>query len=137
MMIISGLLITGGDGSDGDSLSSTELWSPGLTSSPVSCTLPPMKRSRSGHTLSGGLACGGWGADDTWLTCEVLTGAGWELLDSRLSEGRRYHSAWLQPTTNTTFLLGGGDKSSRRISETVTIAGEVAKAALTLKHDVK
>ena len=105
-MIISGLLITGGKASPDERLSSTELWSPGLTSSPVTCTLPNMARPRSSHSLSGGLACGGKGAEDTWLTCEVLTGAGWELLDSRLSEGRRYHSAWLQRATNTTFLIG-------------------------------
>ena len=133
-MIISGLLITGGYGSGSERLSSTELWSPGLTSSPVTCTLPPMARPRSRHSLSGGLACGGFGAG-TEDSCEVFTGAGWELLDSRLSEGRWLHSAWLQPTTNTTFLLGG--EYSMRSSETVTSAGEVAEAALTLKHDVE
>ena len=130
-MIISGLLITGG--SDGKTLSSTELWSPGLTSSPVTCTLPPMARPRSHHSLSGGLACGGLG-DGAGDTCEEFTG-GWELLDSRLSVKRYGHSAWLQPSTNTTFLIGGLDSSNS--SETVTIAGEVAQPALTLKHDVK
>ena len=124
-MIISGLLITGGFNEG--RLSSTELWSPGLT-----CTLPPMARPRSSHSLSGGLACGGRG-DGAPETCEVFTGAGWELLDSRLSEERAGHSAWLQPTTNTTFLIGGDSSSS---SETVTSAGEVTEAALTLKHDV-
>ena len=109
-------------------MSSTELWSPGLT-----CTLPPMARPRYSHSLSGGLACGGFGAG-TEDSCEVLTGAGWELLDSRLSEGRRYHSAWLQPTTNTTFLIGG-DRSWRSV-DTVTTTGRVAQPDLTLKHDV-
>ena len=129
-MIISGLLITGGN--DGYTLSSTELWSPGLTSSPVTCTLPPMTRPREGHSLSGGLACGGNG-DGAEDSCEVLTSAGWELLDSRLSVGRAWHSAWLQPTTNTTFLLGG---SGSRSVDTMSSEGEVAEAALTLKHDV-
>ena len=136
MMIISGLLITGGAISPIERLSSTELWSPGLTSSPVTCTLPPMTRPRSQHTLSGGLACGGWGAG-TEDSCEVFTGAGWELLDSRLSEGRWDHSAWLQPTTNTTFLIGGLTSSSRRSVDTVTTTGRVAQPDLTLKHDVR
>ena len=132
-MIISGLLITGGLGSPNERLSSTELWSPGLTSSPVTCTLPNMARPRYSHSLSGGLACGGYG-DGAEDSCEVFTGAGWELLDSRLSEGRVAHSAWLQPTTNTTFLIGGG--SSSKSVDTVSSAGEVAQPALTLKHDV-
>ena len=131
-MIISGLLITGGKASADERLSSTELWSPGLTSSPVTCTLPNMTRPRDSHSLSGGLACGGFG-DGTSETCEVFTGAGWELLDSRLSEERARHSAWLQPTTNTTFLIGG--YNSRKSVDTVT-TGRVARADLTLKHDV-
>ena len=130
-MIISGLLITGGFNEG--RLSSTELWSPGLTSSPVTCTLPPMARPRSIHSLSGNLACGGSG-DGAGDSCEVFTGAGWELLDSRLSVGRARHSAWLQPTTNTTFLIGG--YYSRRSVETVTTTGRVARADLTLKHGV-
>ena len=129
-MTFSGLLITGGVGS-GERLSSTELWSPGLTSSPVTCTLPPMVRPRSSHSISGGLACGGVDAEDS---CEVFTGAGWELLDSRLSEERAAHSAWLQPSTNTTFLIGGWYSSVRRSSETVSSVGRVAQPALTLKH---
>ena len=132
MMIILGLLITGGY--NGETLSSTELWSPGLTSSPVTCTLPPMARPRSAHSLSGGLACGGLG-DGAEDSCEILTGAGWELLDSRLGEKRARHSAWLQPTTNTTFLIGGVDSSIRSV-ETVTTTGRVAQPDLTLKHDV-
>ena len=132
MMIISGLLITGGWGSDDEILSSTELWSPGLESSPATCTLPNMARPRSSHSLSGGLACGGDGFVDS---CEVFTSGGWELLDSRLSVERWDHSAWLQPTTNTTFLIGGGTSSDRSV-DTVTTTGRVARPDLTLKHDV-
>ena len=136
MMIIPGLLITGGKASGSERLSSTELWSPGLTSSPVTCTLPNMARPRYSHSLSGGLSCGGYG-DGAEDSCEVFTGAGWELLDSRLSEERRYHSAWLQPTTNTTFLIGGDYSSARRTVDTVTTTGRVAQPDLTLKHDVR
>ena len=132
-MIIPGLLITGGYTGPGQRLSSTELWSPGLTSSPVTCTLPNMARPRSSHSISGGLACGGY-EDGNSDSCEIWTSGGWELLDSRLSEGRWRHSAWLQPTTNTTFLIGG---DSKRSVDTVTTTGRVARPDLTLKHDVK
>ena len=91
-----------------------------------------MARPRSDNSLSGGLACGGNGYVDS---CEIWTSGGWELLDSRLSEERRAHSAWLQPTTNTTFLIGGVDSSSS--VDTVTTTGRVARADLTLKHDVE
>ena len=116
-----------------------ELWAPGPGSTTFSCPLPSMVRDRWSHTVTGsGLVCGGGRYNsDTPTSCEMFSDGSWVLLDNRLSKRRYFHSAWLQPTTNTTFLLGGGDKSSRRISETVTIAGEVAKAALTLKHDVK
>ena len=94
-----------------------------------------MVRDRWGHTVTGsGLVCGGY-ASDTPTSCEMFSDGSWVLLDNRLSERRYFHSAWLQPTTNTTFLLGG-EYSSRRSSETVTSEGEVAEAALTLKHDV-
>ena len=114
-----------------------ELWAPGPGSTTFSCPLPAMVRDRWYHTVTGsGLVCGG-GGYDTWTSCEMFSDGSWVLLDNRLSEGRWVHSAWLQPTTNTTFLLGGWDSSSSiRSSETVTSAGEVAEAALTLKHDV-
>ena len=128
MMIISGLLITGGKASLYERLSSTELWSPGLA-----CTLPPMTRPRSTHSLSGGLACGGYG-NGTKDSCEIWTSGGWEQLDSRLSVERARHSVWLPPTTNTTFLIGG-DRSWRSV-DTVTTTGRVAQPDLTLKHGV-
>ena len=109
-----------------------ELWAPGPGSTPLSCYLPHMKTARQSHTLTGsGLACGGSGVGSG--ECELFSKGHWVLLDNRLSEERSGHSAWLQPTTNTTFLLGGWDGRS---SETVTSAGEVAEATLTLKHDV-
>ena len=113
-----------------------ELWAPGFGSIIFSCPLPAMVMDRYWHSVTGsGLVCGGYGSD-TPTSCEMFSDGSWVLLDNRLSKRRYFHSAWLQPTTNTTFLLGGRDSSSRRSSETVTSAGEVAEAALTLKHDV-
>ena len=93
---------------------------------------------RYDHTLTGsGLACGGgsrYDSDNPQTSCEMFSDGSWVLLDNKLSEGRSRHSAWLQPTTNTTFQIGGLYSSNS--SETVTSAGEVAEAALTLKHDV-
>ena len=117
-----------------------ELWAPGSGSIIFSCPLPAMVRDRYWHSVTGsGLVCGGGGPwdSDTWTSCEMFSDGSWRLLDNKLSKRRYDHSAWLQPTTNTTFLLGGGDGVFHsRSSETVTSAGEVAEAALTLKHDV-
>ena len=127
---IPGLLITGGRYNDG----SVELWAPGPGSIIFRCPLPSMVRDRYHHTVTGsGLVCGG-GGSDTQTSCEMFSEGSWVLLDNRLSEGRLWHSAWLQPTTNTTFLLGG---DSSRSVETMSSEGEVAQAALTLKHDVR
>ena len=93
-----------------------------------------MKRIRSDHTVTGsGLACGS-GDSDSDETCEVFREGGWRLLDTRLSEFRYWHSAWLQRSTNTTLILGGG--SSVKNVETVTSSGRVAQAAFTLEHSV-
>ena len=99
-----------------------------------------MVRDRRYHTVTGsGLVCGGGGPwdSDTWTSCEMFSDGSWVLLDNKLSERRYDHSAWLQPTTNTTFLLGGDSPSSRRSVDTVTTTGRVAQPDLTLKHDVR
>ena len=113
-----------------------ELWAPGSGSIIFSCPLPAMVRDRWEHSVTGsGLVCGGSWNSDTQTSCEMFSDGSWVLLDNKLSEERWFHSAWLQPTTNTTFLLGGSGSSSRSVG-TMPSAGEVAEAALTLKHDV-
>ena len=82
------------------------------------------------------LVCGGdadEGADDeaTETSCEVWTGAGWAGLGTR----RVQHSAWVDPATSATLLLGG--YYGPRSGEAVTRGGEVEQAALTLEHDAK
>ena len=117
-----------------------ELWAPGSGSIIFSCPLPAMVRDRYVHSVTGsGLVCGGdpWNSD-TQTSCEMFSDGSWRLLDNRLSEGRQGHSAWLQPTTNTTFLIGGyGSSSISKSVDTVTTTGRVAQPDLTLKHGVK
>ena len=48
---------------------------------------------------------------------------------------RVQHSAWLDPATSATLLLGG--YYGPRSGEAVTLGGEVQQAALTLEHDAK
>ena len=78
-----------------------------------------MNMARASHTLTGsGMACGGHGGR---TSCEVLKDGDWQLLDSKLSKvrevtGRVDHSGWLERSTNTTFLLGGGPYWVERVS---------------------
>ena len=135
LCIISGLLITGGE----DTNRSVEVWAPGPGSTPFSCYLPATNRGRESHTLTGsGLACGGFGdwGDLVKAKCELWSNGGWVELEDRFYKERYGHCAWLERSTNTTFLLGGPN-SSRRSIETVSSVGDVAQADLTLKHDVK
>ena len=137
--IVSGLLITGGDSRLG-AKRSVEVWAPGPDSTLFSCYLPPMKRGRNGHTLTGsGLACGGYAYSYTSAnevpTCELWSNGSWVELDTRLIEWRLYHSAWLERSTNTTFLLGGLDRSTRSV-ETVSNEGKSDRADFVLAHNV-
>ena len=142
--MISALLITGGyrKNRNGD-LSSAELWAPtGSGSTGLSCSLAPMVSARYGHSLTGsGLACGGcddWDgvrACDARTSCESFSEGSWRLLETRLSKERHYHSAWLQRSTNTTFLLGGLESSTRSV-ETVSNEGKSDRADFVLAHNV-
>ena len=132
MYIISGLLITGGE----DTNRSVELWAPGPGSTPISCYLPATKRGRESHTLTGsGLACGGYGdwVDEVKVKCELWSEGGWVELEDRFYKERYGHCAWLERSTNTTFLLGGGDSS--RSVETVSSDGRMGQADFVLAHN--
>ena len=149
------LLITGGK-ELGEDLSSAEVWAPGGDGAAfLCCNLPSMNKKRGEHTLTTGggappLVCGGSGSSEGksplgWVgkfptppgetptgeshpgeTCEQLTGSGWELLDGRITS--RGHSAWRDPSTGTTYLLGKGEV------EAVTSEGVVSKASWEMKH---
>ena len=80
--------------------------------------------------------CGGGSyGSDTQTSCEMFSEGSWVLLDNKLSEGRSRHSAWLQPSTNTTFLLGGLESSTRSV-ETVSNEGKSDRADFVLAHNV-
>ena len=139
------LLITGGYRNG--VLSSVEVWAPaGPDSAGLSCSLAPMMSARYGHSVTGsGLVCGGCGVWEnkcvpsvSLTSCEIFSDGSWVLLENTiLSLHRVEHSAWLQRSTKTTFLLGGEGSSVRRSVETVSSKGEVGQTALTLKHNVR
>ena len=137
--IISGLLITGGQGTN----RSVEVWAPGPGSTPLSCYLPATKRGRELHTLTGsGLACGGFGdwGDLVKVKCELWSEGGWEELEDRFYKDRYGHCAWLERSTNTTFLLGGSGFSpgrNARSVETVSSVGKSDQADFVLAHNVE
>ena len=120
-IVISALLITGGQDAD-DILDSVEMWAPDER---LNCNLPSMVLKREYHTVTwSGLACGGYSDNDNiyvnnavW-TCDLWFNGRWEDLPNSLSDERHHHTAWVQPTTNDTFLIGGGDRSSNRTTKT-------------------
>ena len=95
-----------------------------------------MKRNRHFHTLSLGsgavpFACGGTGVDSK-KTCEWWTGSGWQELSTRLSVNKAYHSAWRDPTTGTTYLMGGHYDATS--IDTVSTSGSVGRPSWSLKY---
>ena len=135
--IISALLITGYRYYD------AEVWAPGEDgAAPLQCELKSMKmkRDRQFHTLSLGsgavpFACGGTGVEDS-KTCEWWTGSGWQKLSTRLSVNRTFHSAWRDPTTGTTYLMGGLYGATTSI-DTISTSGSVGRPSWTLKYDTR
>ena len=69
-----GMLITGGyqDPEDLSALSSAEVFLPSLN---TTCSLPTMVSPRSRHSLTGLLACGGEGDNETSTSCELFQAA--------------------------------------------------------------
>ena len=147
-------MITGG-GADSD-YRSVELWAPGAgTTTTLSCPLPSMVRDRWAHSLTGTsssmVCCGGTYETDSNTSCEVFSEGRWRLLNNyRWRKMRQWHSAWLLPSTNTTFLIGGGASPGSSSSVETVSSGKLpimtriklqtfnkaAQPALTLKHGV-
>ena len=96
-----------------------------------------MTRSRSSHTISNGLACGGmdWNDNYTTTSCEVWraeTGQ-WEEVVTNLTEERYGHVSWTDPE-GTTFLLGGMAPGTYTSVETISKEYTVTPASFSLKQ---
>ena len=118
LLIFPGLLITGGDSTDGDAQHTAEVWLPGDRS----CQLPRLPApGRRYHTQSSYTACGGWDTwtEDTWTGTSCLTFDGeWEQSHS-LSVGRYLHVSWQSPAG--ILLMGGSwSKTSTELLSTTT-----------------
>ena len=69
------------------------------------------------------------------MKCEQWSNGGWVELDNRLYKSRYASLAWLERSTNTTFLLGGLESSTRSV-ETVSNEGKSDRADFVLAHNV-
>ena len=104
--LFSGLLITGGESSDGDSQHTAEVWLP----SGRSCLLPRLPDpGRSYHTQTSLTACGGslplsLRPEETMKSCDTFDGE-WEQSHSLIAE-RKNHVSWQSPAG---IRLMGGD----------------------------
>ena len=87
------MLITGGyrDPHNNTGLRSAELLIP---SSNSSCLLAEMRSARYRHSVTGTLACGGEGGQESRTSCEELRGEDWTETVRLDSKGRTGHSAW-------------------------------------------
>ena len=105
----------------GTGLASVEVLSGAGT--PISCTIPPLPTTRTGHTQDGLLSCGGGDGTDTTRTCEKISAlaGGWVVSHNLLGD-RSEHSSWQSPaglviiggeySGTTTELLSSSDSSS-------------------------
>ena len=120
-----GMLIAGGytGGSNGAKLNSVEAYNPHISKI---CKLPDMPDGRWGHTVCGGLLCGGQGGD---RSCLKFGPSGFVKATVSLQQKRFYHLCWNVPEG--VLLLGG--ESSPSTTELVLRDGSasVSKFGLT------
>ena len=115
MIVIAGVRITGGGGSE----TKAELFNP---QSNRSCPLPPFSPGRYGHSSCADLLCGASApASDTLRgSCSYINDASYTIF---LREKRAEHLCWKLPGEQTgVLLLGGWDspKTTERISGSST-----------------
>ena len=91
--LLVGMLITGGyrDPHTQTALRSAEVLIPSRNSS---CGLAQMRSARYRHSVSGFLACGGEGGEESRTSCEELQGGDWSETVGLHSQGRSGHTAW-------------------------------------------
>ena len=125
-----GMLIAGGWNWRGNKTvrMSAEAYNPHI---PKVCKLPNLPDGRYGHTLCGGLLCGGW--QGTERSCLKLGPAGFVKTTVSLQQSRRYHLCWNVPEG--VLLLGGeGSPSS---TELVLRDGSASVSQFELTHHAR
>ena len=121
-----GMLITGGY--NGHSyLKSVEAYNPHISKI---CKLPDMPDSRYGHTVCGGLLCGGKGGD---RSCLKLGPSGFVKATVSLKQRRFWHICWNVPEG--VLLLGG--EGSPSTTELVLRDGSASVSKFKLSYPVQ
>ena len=94
------------------------------------CSLPDLPDSRHGHTLCGGLLCGGY---RTGKSCLKLGPAGFVKATVSLQQSRKFHLCWNVPEG--VLLLGG--ESSPSTTELVLRDGSASVGEFNLTHPAR
>ena len=92
------------------------------------CELPPLPHARWGHSMEGGVTCGGDG-DSIMTTCVSLSTGGW-VESHTLREQRYLHSSWLSPAG--VVLIGGS--YSTRTTELLSSTNTSTSRAFSLRY---
>ena len=97
------------------------------------CSLPYLPQSRSGHTQSGLLACGGFNKDESDIrtSCSSFTD-GHCRTSYQLQQSRHAHSSWM--SQHGVLLIGG--TGSQLTTEILTKEGQ-SSASFTLKYKIR
>ena len=119
-----GMLITGGRSNSG----SVEAYNPHTKKI---CKLPDLPDGRFGHTVCGGLLCGGKG--NQVKSCLKLGPSGFVKATVSLKQSRSYHLCWNVPEG--VLLLGG--RSSPSTTELVSYDGSTSVSKFDLSHPAR
>ena len=122
-----GILIAGGHTNNGAYLKSVEAYNPHIKKV---CKLSNLPESRVGHTVCGGLLCGG---KDTDRSCLKFGPLGFLRANASLQQNRLSHLCWNVPEG--VLLLGGKDSPST--TELVLRDGSASVSKFNLSYPAK
>ena len=125
------IIVSGGDPTKGPFVAGTNVELLHTNGSRI-CSLPDLPYSRSGHTQTGMIACGGSenlvGQAAARRTCHTLTpNSGSWVQSFNLAQDRQGHSAWARPSGSPlalVILLGGFESGAEKTSEILKASGE-------------
>ena len=118
------MLITGGFTDNSAKLKSVEAYNPHIS---IVCKLSNLPESRVGHTVCGGLLCGG---QDNGRSCLKFGLLGFVKATVSLKQQRSWHLCWNVPEG--VLLLGG--ESSPSTTELVLRDGSASVSKFDLTH---
>ena len=122
-----GMLITGGFTDNSAKLKSVEAYNPHISKV---CKLSNLPESRVGHTVCGGLLCGG---QDNGRSCLKFGPLGFVKATVSLKQQRSWHLCWNVPEG--VLLLGGSYSPST--TELVLRDGSTSVSKFDLSHPAK